>query len=169
MPQANSLRNIPILDLSRTWIGTSVFIGGVDPSAGKSGLAPTDAQLLRLSYEASLTPLSRGYVVLDPPPCRFLSSLSLRRSTRCRHASAIRSSCSWIRSSKPLDVSLRCADHVSMFCRRNCVRLQRGSSVRTGTERKVLKPFIQSLQAGCTSRGATGGQRWSGETLAALI
>jgi len=112
----------------------------------------------RLSYEASLTPQSRGYVVLNPPP--FLSSISFRSRTRCRDASAILWSCSWIRSVKPSDVFLCCADHVSMFCRRNCVRLQRGRVMSFGSsaECEPLEPFIQPLQAGRTRRGAIGGQ-----------
>jgi len=100
------------------------------------------------SYEASLTPQSRGYFILLPPP--FRSSISFRRRTRCRDASAILWSCSWIRSSKPSDVFLRCADHVSMFCSRSCVRLQRGSVVSFGSsaECEPDKPFIELLQTG---------------------
>ena len=41
MPEANSLRNIPILDLSRSWIRTGVFIEGVPlPIGGETLRVP---------------------------------------------------------------------------------------------------------------------------------
>ena len=47
-----------------------------------------------------------------------------------------------------------------MFCRRSCVRLQRGSveSLGSSAECEPLKPFIDVLQAGRRSRGAIRGQ-----------
>ena len=66
MPQANSLRNIPILDLSRSWIRTSVFIGALPLRGWRSGLAPTDAQL-RAELRGQSNPPVKGL-------CRFASS-----------------------------------------------------------------------------------------------
>jgi len=139
-------------------------MGALPLCGGGSGLAPTDATPWERGYEASLTPQSRGYGVLAPPPGglfrSFRSSHSLMSRTRCRDASAILWSCSWIRSVKPSDVFRCCADHVSMFCSRSCVRLQRGSvmSLASSAECEPLKPFIQPLQAGRNRRGAIGGQ-----------
>jgi hypothetical protein len=43
MPEANSLRNIPILDLSRSWIRTGVFIEGYpSPRRGRLCGYPAD-------------------------------------------------------------------------------------------------------------------------------
>ena len=121
---------------------------GAAPHGGRVWPRAYGRSALGRSYEASLSPMSRGYVVLNPPPLR--SSISFRRRTRCRDASAILWSCSWIRSVKPSDVFRCCADHVSMFCRRNCVRLQRGSVMSLGSsaECEPLKPFIEPLQTG---------------------
>ena len=93
----------------------------------------------------------------------LLSSHSLRSRTRCRPANAILSSCSWIRSSKPSDVFIRCAVNVAMLCSRNCVRLQRGRvrSLQSFPECEPLETFIQPLQAGPGRRGAIGGKRRS--------
>ena len=123
---------------------------------GGSGLAPTDAQPWWLSYEASLSHQSTPSVL---PEAAWRSSHSLISRTRCRPANAILSSCSWIRSSKPSDVFIRCAVNLPMFCSRSCVRLQRGSAFGSGGKGEVFESLIQPLQAGRRRRGATGGQR----------
>ena len=91
----------------------------------------------------------------------LLSSHSLRSRTRCRPANSILSSASWIRSSEPSDIFIRCAVNVAMFCSRNCVRLQRGRvrSLQSFPECEPLETFIQPLQAGLGRRGAIGGKR----------
>ena len=123
--------------------------GKAEPRAGAAPLGGCAARLVQLN-----------------PPVKGLEghtscSIAFRIRTSRRHFSCISWSCSWIRSSKPSDVFRCCADHVSMFCRRSCVRLQRGSVVSFGSsaECEPLKPLIQPLQAGCNRRGAMRGQR----------
>jgi hypothetical protein len=131
--------------------------GASDPSVGDHSASAAPSRYCGRPRGHCSHPCQGLFVEVSPPA----SSLSLRIRTRCLHASAILWSCSWIRSVKPSDVFRCCADHVSMLCSRNCVRLQRGSVVSFGSsaECEPLKPLIQPLQAGCSRRGAMRGQR----------
>jgi hypothetical protein len=139
--------------------GGGHLIGAAVPTRGQTSSVVPD-RLWAITTREVYTPVSRGFQEMGE---LVLSSISFNRRTRCRAAKAILWSCSWIRSQKPSDV-FRCrADHVSMFCSRSCVRLQRGSVVSLGSsaECEPLKPLIQPLQADGRSRGAIGGQRGS--------
>ena len=130
--------------------------GASGPTRGKTSSVVPD-RFWAITTREVYTPVSRGFQEMGE---LVLSSISFNRRTRCRAAKAILWSCSWIRSQKPSDV-FRCrADHVSMFCSRSCVRLQRGSVVSLGSsaECEPLKPLIQPLQADAWRRGAIGGQ-----------
>jgi len=87
------------------------------------------------------------------------SSHSLSKRTRCRHASKILSSCSWIRSQVPLSVVRCCADHVSMRCRRRCVRNQRGTvlSSHSGRVCKVFESGKKVINHPNSLRAQSGG------------
>ena len=103
--------------------------------------------------------LGPAYRACQPLKLDRRSSQSLMSRTRCRHASEILSSCSWIRSQEPLSIVLCCADHVSMRCRRRCVRNQRGTflSVQSWGERKVFESGLKVIDHSNSLRAQSGG------------
>ena len=100
-----------------------------------------------MSSEQGVFSLGGSDSVFCDRGCVLFSSHSFKRSTRWRHANLIRSSCSWIRSQEPLSVVLCRADHVSMRCRRRCVRNQRGTvlSVHSWGESEVLESGLKVI------------------------
>ena len=85
MPEANSLRNIPILDLSRSWIRTGVFIEGVPlPIGGETLRVPR--RLVGRRPAESTPPCQEGLGLKWPsgpsPPAPLSGGLDALRLTR---------------------------------------------------------------------------------------
>ena len=85
MPEANSLRNIPILDLSRSWIRTGVFIEGVPlPIEGETLRVPR--RLVGRRPAESTPPCQEGLGLKWPsgpsPPSPLGEGLNGARLTR---------------------------------------------------------------------------------------
>ena len=88
----------------------------------------------------SLSPLSMGLEGLHRR-----SSSSFSRATRCCDFAMTSCSIAWITGSHPSHVLSCRAVNLSMFCRRSCVRLQRGASFGTWSERKMFEAVGQSV------------------------
>ena len=106
---------------------------------GLSGPVPSDVLGLGRDYGASLDPRVKGAGLFEP----WLSSHSLSLASRCTDFAMTSCSIAWITGShESSELSCR-SDHLSMFCRRACVRNQRGSSLWGITRGEPGKAFVE--------------------------